>query len=135
MRVLPLLLCCLGLCVFPSFGGRTGKAVDPGSESEEDVAKACPKGDSTGGSLSADHSRKRPSGVKGVPTRRNSDRAVKQKIDYEDLDAELDKLFAHGEEVSEALDESEVPKHAGPSPKTRRSRFEFPRQLQAPKAG
>jgi hypothetical protein len=60
---------------------------------------------------------------------------VKQKIDYEDLDAELDKLLAQEkEEVSCSSEELDGP-GPGPSPKARRSRFEFPPELRAPKAG
>jgi hypothetical protein len=127
MRVALVLFLCLELCGVPTFGGRTGKTVAPDpDDSVADGVDADPLGgvgdDESAASEYVAHSHSRPSsGINCVPSCWNSGRAMKQKIDYEDQDAELDKLWAQEEkEVSCNLEELDEP-GPGPSPKARRS--------------
>jgi hypothetical protein len=76
-----------------------GKSVTPDpDDSATDRVEADPRGDVGDDELATSEyvapCCSYPPGIKGVPSRWNLGRAVKQKIDYEDLNAELNKLLA-----------------------------------------
>lgn len=138
LKLIPFLL--LGLVVDLAHCGRTGKVVipDPNAAASDEGEADPPGADVDDGSATSeyvDRSRKRSPSVRGIPSRRNSGRAVKQKVDYEDMDAELDVLLAQEGEASSCSSDDSDGLGPGPSPKVRRARFEFPPKLRAPKAG
>lgn len=140
MRLTLVLLLLVGLVVDYVHCGRAGKGVVPDPDaSDSDAGEVGPQAaaadDGSATSEYVDRTRKRSPSVRGVPSRRNSGRAVKHKVDYEDMDAELDVLLAQEGEASECSSDESVSHEPGPSPKARRARFEFPPNLRAPKAG
>jgi hypothetical protein len=139
------LLLVLGTVIGHVVAGRTGRGMS--LESAEDEPEPAPLevpvlgpvvAMKDGSDAGVGRTRHRSASVKGVP-RRSSGWAVKQRISYSELGADLDTLLAQeDEESSESSGESEESEGENvpvPSPKVGCSQFEFPPTLRAPKAG